>query len=46
MRIDVLFIFINTYFRSDTSLPIKLMMLEVKMKLENTVKSPAIPTDK
>lgn len=33
----------NTYLRSDTSLPIKLMMLEVKMKLEKTVKRPAIP---
>lgn len=33
----------NTYLRSETSLPRKLITVDVKMKLENTVKSPAIP---
>lgn len=33
----------RTYFKSDTSLPKKLMTLEVNIKLENTVNNPAIP---
>lgn len=33
----------RAYFKSDTSLPIKLTMLDVKIKLENTVNSPAMP---
>ena len=34
------------YFKSDTSLPIKLIILDVNIKLENTVNSPAIPESK
>lgn len=34
--------FVYTYFKSDTSLPRKFIMLEVNMKLEKTVNSPAI----
>lgn len=35
-----------THFRSETSLPKKLMMLDVNMKLEKTVNNPAITTKK
>lgn len=33
----------NTYFKSEMSLSKKFMMLDVKIKLENTVNSPAMP---
>lgn len=36
----------GTYFKSDTSAPKKLMMLDVNMKLENTVNRPAITVNK
>lgn len=35
---------VNTHFKSETSLPKKLMILDVNMKLEKTVNSPAITT--
>lgn len=35
--------FFGTYFKSETSLPRKLITLDVNIKLEKTVKSPAIP---
>lgn len=34
----------TTHFKSETSLPKKLMMLDVNMKLEKTVNSPAMTT--
>lgn len=34
-----------THLRSETSLPRKLITVDVKMKLENTVKRPAIPEE-
>lgn len=36
----------NTHFKSETSLPRKLITLDVNIKLEKTVKSPAIPANK
>lgn len=36
----------KTYFKSETSLPRKLITLDVNIKLEKTVKSPAIPENK
>lgn len=37
---------IHTHFKSARSVPKNLMIVVVKMKLENTVKSPAIPVKK
>lgn len=39
-------IIITTYFKSDMSLSKKFIILDVKMKLENTVNKPAMPVER